>query len=504
MIQRYKILFCGMLLIAFSGCAKLVDIDPPTKVITAEEVFNNPATINSALAGLYSYLMTNNGAQIFSNGSLTLYGGLAADELVNRNGATDTYDYQFYTNTVDYTNGLPFSVIWQPAYKAIYTANAIIEGVGNATSPAVTQQVRRQAIAEAKFVRAFSYFYLVNYFGDLPLALTTDFNVTTVLERSPVDVIYQQILADLEDAAADLTEDYSFSGGERVLPNKWAATALLARVHLYLGHWQEAENASAKVIGNALYSLASEPDSVFLKNSTEAIWQLQQSEDNATVLPRSATWDGINFSPFLRYSEANPVFQSLIKDISFFNAIVSVYTPDYYLTSSLVSAFETDDKRKTQWLDSIPTPNDEPYNGETIYFAYKYKYGMNERSEPLTQYYMVLRLAEQYLIRAEARAELDNTTGAADDINMIRNRAGLDDITVSSKEDILAAVAHERRIELFAEFGHRWLDLKRTGKSADVLGSLDYKKPWESTQLLLPVPQEEISDNPRLTQNPGY
>ncbi len=119
---------------------------------------------------------------------------------------------------------------------------------------------------------------------------------------------------------------------------------------------------------------------------------------------------------------------------------------------------------------------------------------------------MVLRLAEQYLIRAEARAETGDLTGALDDLNVIRSRAGLANSTASTQEEILAAILHERQTELFTEWGHRWLDLKRTGNVDDVMPTVAAEKggSWETTDQFYPVPLSEIDRNPNLTQTPGY
>ena len=140
------------------------------------------------------------------------------------------------------------------------------------------------------------------------------------------------------------------------------------------------------------------------------------------------------------------------------------------------------------------------FAGSTLYYPFKYKVmsGTN-----LTEYYITLRLAEQFLIRAEARAQQGNISGAKTDVNVIRTRAGLPNTTANDKGGLLNAIEQERRIELFAEWGHRWFDLKRTGRATTVLGSL---KPatWQPTDELWPIPQSQINLNPSLTQNNGY
>ena len=119
---------------------------------------------------------------------------------------------------------------------------------------------------------------------------------------------------------------------------------------------------------------------------------------------------------------------------------------------------------------------------------------------------MVLRLAEQYLIRAEAKAYQDKLTDAIQDLDIIRNRAGLsligDTNPSISKNDFLLAIEQERKVEMFSEWGHRWLDLKRTERAGQILGAL--KPDWQDTDQLYPIPNSERLVNPRLTQNPGY
>jgi hypothetical protein len=125
-----------------------------------------------------------------------------------------------------------------------------------------------------------------------------------------------------------------------------------------------------------------------------------------------------------------------------------------------------------------------------------------------TEYYMVLRLAEQYLIRAEAEANGagGGTAAAIADLNVIRGRAGLPALSPSlTPAQVITAVAHERQTELFAEWGHRWLDLKRTGQAGAVLSVIPLKQPWLGAyQLLYPIPFTETQDDPNLVQNPGY
>jgi hypothetical protein len=167
--------------------------------------------------------------------------------------------------------------------------------------------------------------------------------------------------------------------------------------------------------------------------------------------------------------------------------------PNYPLTSFLIGAFETGDQRFQKWVGVSVV------GSQTFYYPYKYK---NKYAPPTIEDYMVLRLGEQYLIRAEAAAQLGNTGPALADLNQVRQRAGLTGSTAVTKDEILTAIMHERQTELFTEWGNRWLDLKRTGLASTVLGA--EKMGWNATDTLYPVPNTQRQLNYLLTQNPGY
>ena len=162
--------------------------------------------------------------------------------------------------------------------------------------------------------------------------------------------------------------------------------------------------------------------------------------------------------------------------------------------------------RFKNWLGIYTAPN----TNKQYYFPYKYK--SYQSGKPVTEYYMVLRLGEQYLIRAEARAQQGNISGALADLNSIRNRAGLASYTgPTDNTSLLTAILHERQVELFTEWGHRWLDLKRTNTVNSIMGSpgnVCQAKggTWNSDghQAVFPIPLSEMNLNHNLTQNSGY
>jgi hypothetical protein len=483
------------------SCKKLVDAGEPLTSLTTTQTFSTNALANAAIAGLYSQMMTNSGSMLFSNGSTTIYAGLSADEFINFSGTTVPEDYQFFSNQLFKDNSIAYGSFWQPAYKLIYGANAAIEAIEASTSPQLFDSTRKVLTGEAKFIRAFSYFYLTNFFGDVPLVITSDYTKTASMKRTAQAAVYDQMVLDLKDAQQLLLSDYSTAKGERIRVNKWAATALLARVYLYQKNWAAAEEATSAVIGNNQYSLLSDLSKVFLKNSTESILQLQEA--NTAVMPRNVTWEGVNFVPTYRFSALTPADRQAFLDSAFYSMYVSFLVPPYYLNPKVMSDFEPNDQRRKIWVDSTASPNVYPYYGVPYYYVTKYIDHISAGGT-ITEYYTLLRLAEQYLIRAEARAQQNKTTDAAADLNVLRKRAGLPNTTAASQTDLLTAIAHERRIELLAEWGHRWFDLKRTGKASEVLSVLPTKQPWSDNSLLFPINSLELTNGPGLEQNPGY
>lgn len=179
------------------------------------------------------------------------------------------------------------------------------------------------------------------------------------------------------------------------------------------------------------------------------------------------------------------------------NLIPSSGVPQYPVSTVLSNAFESGDQRKAKWLASTIV------NGTTYYYPYKYHNRVANTTTP--EYLMALRAGEQFLIRSEAEANGAGTgiNGAVNDLNIIRNRAGLANYAgLTDKGSLLTAIHHERQVELFLENGNRFLDLNRTGTINAVMSA--YKSTWTSKADLLPIPQNEITYGANLKQNAGY
>jgi starch-binding outer membrane protein, SusD/RagB family len=464
-----------MMILALSSCTKLISISPPISTITTAEVFADSADATAALLGVYSNLSNTGGNFSIASGAISMYTGLSSDELVDFGliGANYVYINQVTSQLADIDQ-----YFWTPGYNVLYGVNACIAGVTGAAN--ISQPSKNEILAESKFIRAFINFNLVNLFGGVPLVTTTSYKTNALLPRASIDSVYASIVSDLYDAYSVLPGDYSVSAGARIRANKWAAAALLARVYLYENILDSAEEMATAVINNSnLFALEPTPNTVFSINSKEAIlqWNLNPSQ-----FPYNCTIEGYNVVP------------------------TSGNYPYYYISNQLLSSFEPGDIRRVNWVDSIT------YSGVVYYYPYKYKNGPDQlvvNGSP-TEYYTVLRLAEQYLIRAEARlGGGSNILGAIDDINIIRTRAGLNPLSHSiTNGEASQALAHERQIELFAEWGHRWFDLKRTHKIDSVMTIVTPQKNggkiWVSNQQLYPIPLSELQLNPNLIQNFGY
>lgn len=460
MNYRINYIFC-ILLTVVSGCKKLIDVPGPGTQTESSDVFKTDASSTAAVTGIYSRAIPFSVS--FLNGGVTIYAGLSADELIQNE--TNITIQEFFTNSLQPSNQLLRKDLWVRAYSLIYDINACIEGLSS--SKTLTASTRDQLLGESYFLRAFVYFNMVNLFGDVPLVVTTDYATNTTLPRTNATIVKAKIKADLTKAADLLIPAYPTPNRARI--NKWAAMALLARVDLYDNNWQEAESAASVVINSGSYSLEKDLNKVFLFTSNESIFQMMP------VAKGYNTTEGSQFVPAGTSS-----------------------IPAYSFSKFLLNGFEFGDKRFTNWIGSRTI-------GGTLYtFPYKYKARPDfSASFVLKEYYVVLRLAEQYLIRAEARANLGDLPGAIQDIDTIRSRAGLPFIASSiNKTDLLVAIQKERQTELFTEWGHRWFDLKRTKQADLILKSR--KLGWNATDTLYPIPAAERLLNPALTQNNGY
>ena len=447
-----RLAWLWLALMMASGCKKYLEVPLPPDQIAGSTVFQNDATASAALNGVYFRLASQG---IFDgNGGLGCYTGLYGDEL--RNQSILPSFLALYGDGVSSTIG-NVTGYWTSLYAQLYSVNLAVQGLKSATG----LSYQNQWLGEAYFLRGLLYFYLTNLYGDVPLVLGTDYLANNLLARSPKADVYKQILSDLQQAQSLLGSQYHDDAGavttDRGRPNKAAATALLARVYLYTQDWKNAESLSK----------------VFLLNSSEIIWGLEPA------------------SPYVVKDAASYYLPAGSKPAS--SAVLAT------LSDSLVGVFESGDARRSTWVskDSVsPT---------AIYYV-PVKYTARGSYTAPQEMIVLFRLAEQYLIRAEARAQQNNLGGAIPDLNVVRARAGLASTTASTQADVLAAILRERRVELFTEEGHRFFDLRRTGNLDAVMTIMAPLKggAWASNKAWWPIPLSDIQNDTHLTQTPGY
>jgi len=456
-------------LFLLTGCKKFVDVPPPSTALSNGTVFSSNATAAAAVSGLYVSMYSNSVGGGRDGISALL--GASADEFSLYPSSVDLVVNEAYANALQSTNS---PTIWADLYNVINQSNAAIAGIS--ASQGVTAPMKAQLVGECEVVRAFCYFYLVNIYGDVPLLMTSNYQANQGVGRTAASTVYKQIIIDLKDAQTKLGTGYFTASGasttERVRPNAGVATALLSRVYLFTDSMQNAEAEATKVISNAAYYLDPNLNNVFLSTSTEAIWQVEVPDEGLN------TADGATF---------------LLQN---FGGPSGDYP--YFLADSITNGFEAGDLRRVNWVDSIVAPP------TTYYFPYKYK--LYYTGMPPTEYPVLLRLGEQFLIRAEAEANLGDLVAAANDLNKIRARAGLNPTSATSQTGLLAAIMRERRFELFTEYGHRWLDLKRSGQVDSVMTQVTPQKggSWSTNAQWLPIPFLDTQEDPNLKQNKGY
>ncbi|MBS1659545.1 MAG: RagB/SusD family nutrient uptake outer membrane protein [Bacteroidetes bacterium] len=453
-------LFILLLSAALPACNKVLDVPAPPGQIGVAAAFGDSTTAVAAVTGVYVQMA---GHGQFEWSGISYNTARSADEVINRLG-TDS----FAENSLLYTN-TGVRLMWQQGFTSLLQINTNISGLKASTGLSIALQ--HQLLGEMFFCRAFVNFYLVNLWGDaVPLVTSPNAAVNAFAKSENHEQLYTQIIADLLEAQHDLSISYPSAG--RARPNVMAVDALLARVYLYQQRYNEAISLAGTVIGSNLYSPLPPLSGVFLATSREAIWQL---------LPPN-------------FNGPDPVGEAYIYH----------YSPSG-VTPELLAAFEPGDLRRQTWIGTNTSYSD------TFKIPYKYKNGFFTNDSLPIEYYVVLRLAEQFLIRAEANARLGQTSASVADLNIIRIRAGLPALADTlTQAQCIAAVQQERRVELFSEWGHRWLDLKRwpgvtnpsLTRADEVLGA--YKSGWQPTDRYYPVPQYELQVNPNLVQNPGY
>lgn len=385
------------------------------------------------------------------------------------------------------TNGLLNSV-WRSCFITISRCNNILYRIDEAD---IDETLKSQYKGESLFLRAYCYFYLVRFFGDVPIIEQSFRSPNEIaafdMSRKPVSDVYQLIINDLK-AAGELLD--GVSGLSKSRASECASKTLLGKVYLTQKEYSLSATVLKEVKDMNTYSLVSDYKSLFTNGNdelSESIFEIKYLSGNVG----EGNWFSSLFTP--------PRFDMAIFPGNMQGSGRIVPTED------MRNVYETGDLRRAASIGDSVLLKDGTY-AKNIYGLkfVDFTTGLNgDGGINFTS----LRYADVLLMYAEALNETGKTTEAHSYLNMIRNRAGLAPLSGLSKSDFTLAMEKERRVEFLLE-GHRWFDLVRTGRAKTVLNKyfedIELSFSVEDYELLMPIPQREIDIDPNLEQNTGY
>lgn len=431
-------------LFGLTACTSFLEVEPKSS-ISGESVIVDETSAKAALNGAYSalrdYYSVNYQSIAYLSGDNIEWTG------------SQSQVQEFINHRVKPENAT-ISSTWSGIYKTINRANSIIKTLKTISSESISTTVRNQVLGQALAIRGLAYFDLVRVWGGVPIITepTDRVGQNVGIPRATAEETYLQVLSDLNEAEGLLP-----STTDRFSITKKTVQALKARYFLYRKEWQQAQSYASLLIDDPEYELVNPYYNFFVDNvvgTKESVFELFYSANELN--PHRGQWQPQNNGGTRQWAP-NAALVTLLNDPTKGGARSALIAKD----------------------------NQDRWYGNLYYRS------------PATDPTYIVRIAELFLIRAEARAQLNQIEAAQQDLNRVRSRAQLQPLNFESKEDLLIAIEEERRLE-FALEAHRWFDLVRTGRAKSVLGfTEDYK-------LLLPIPYSQILADHVLKQNPGY
>lgn len=450
-----RITLISIFLFAGFGCSDFLEPEPVNLLIN-DLALNEASDVASVEIGLYAAFRGIAAPKVIA-------GDMTADMLIH----IGTFNqYREFSNKQITSSNASIAALWGSVYRTIYVANFILERLPDV--PGVTEAERNEVTATAHFLRGYAYFVGLYTYGGIPIVTTTDIAVNRNIPRASEDDVLNQIQNDYAAASGDVLPEDPINAG---FVSTNAVKAARARLALYLGDWATAESLATEVIGSEQYELVENFSELVLTDFTdEAILEVGYtvSDDPGT---------DANFG-------LNDLFQGRREIIPSNEAVIAL------------NSDEAGDRWTTLEFDLSELGGVD--NGWSVS-----KYGTADEDN---NNIVIFRLAEMYLIRAEARAQQNNLfgeNGAVEDVNVLRARANAAPAVANSREQLLLVIERERLYELAYE-GHRWYDLVRTDRARTVMPA--FNSNWEATYEVWPLPLRELQNNPALqgTQNTGY
>lgn len=447
-MKTIKYILVFSFIISLNACSKFLDVKP-LESISDEVTIVDRNSAETAIRGVYSALADGG----YYGTSFQSIGYLSGDN-VQWTGSQSQVQ-EFINKRVNADNST-ISAAWIAIYRTINRANNVISKVATVTDPALTQDLKNQIIGEAYFIRALAYFDLARTWGGVPIITKPTVNPTdnVGIKRSTQAETYAQVLKDLEAA-------------EPLLPNttdRYRATrktvwALRSRFHLYQKEWARAEEYADRLINDATnYRLLRPYSSFFVNNARgtqESIFEIFYNGTTEVNGHRNQWQPQTNGGT--RQWAPNDALVALANNPAIGGGRSALIAKD----------------NQNRWYGNL--------------------YYRNPGSDPS----YVIRIAEIFLIRAEARSQQNKIEGALSDLNTVRSRAEIPLSTANTKEALLLDIENERRVE-FALEPHRWFDIIRTGRTKEVFNLTD------ANRFVLPIPVQQLLVDKALEQNAGY
>jgi hypothetical protein len=497
-IKYFRTVIFSLLLTGVFSCQSLDE--NPAGALVAESFFQTTADLDAAVSAVYRRLIENTwGGLANTNGWTGLFGG---DDITS--DASRTALLEFDRFAASDMNGNLKASSWDIPYNCILDANSVISNYQRVSG---NEAYILNKAGEAHFLRAWSYFWLVRIFGEIPMPLTSEVDYT--LPLTPVADVYKVIVSDLEFAIANLTRERGHYEGR---PCQWSAKALLAQVYLTMAGWPlkdqskyaQAASLAKDVIDNGPYRLLDNYADLWLDssdNNDEIVWSIQFCSFLDCGLAARCTFIGLNSMPseergwdqfFAEEGFYNRFPEGVRKDETFWTVFETRSSaPPWPIESTMhFSQSKTKHPFFKKWRDAY-VPGEPSYNGDSDHMGGR---DLN-----------YLRFAEVLLIYAEAQCMADGAPNAQayDCINKTRKRAGLGDLApgldqISFRNEVI----DERGWEFAGEYV-RWFDLVRTEKVAEMnqykaeadfkpLNAIDASRYWA------PIPGTEVALNPNL------
>lgn len=452
-----------------SCSSDLLDVNPEAQKVSSQ-FYTNSAEIEQGITSVYGSLQYTGQYQL----GMPALGELPSDNTYDEVPANDAFTYGELDFFTIQPNNTLIANTWKDNYIGIQQANIILTRIDKI--PDMTDALKNTRIGEMKFLRALMYFNLVRTFGDVPLVLkeTTNVNDYFGQPRTPVAEVYAAIETDLKDAIDLLPNTIAQKG--RV--TKGSALGILGKVLLTEKKYAESLTYLSQIEGLG-YQLLTDVSKIFdvaNENNAEIIFDVQFAS-------------GLNGN-----SEGSTAFQMFSPSGS-----VSGAKGHNLPTKEVYNLYSTGDTRRSAYIGL--TSSGIPFSKKLVKTSNTIADGGSN--------FVVLRLADVFLMMAECFAEQNNTVNANLYLNKIKTRAGIATVNLPTKDLLLNEIDRERRLEFVGE-GHRWFDLIRTGKAISVMTTHFTNNQGYSTaqikahHLLMPVPQGQINTDPALKQNPGY